>query len=174
MNRAEKQAFTDEFRSEAESAGALYLTDFTGLDVKLMTALRHRIRESGGRYWVVKNRLAKRAFDDLEIVGLDTHLSGPTGIVLGTTDAVEPAKVLVDFARQNDKRPAFKVGVVEGKVIGEEQFLKVATLPAHDVLLAQLAGALEGPMAAFVGALEGKLQEFAGLLDALREKIQED
>ena len=94
--------------------------------------------------------------------------------MFGTTDAVEPAKVLVDFARENDKRPAFKVGLVEGKLIGEEQFLKVATLPARDVLLAQLAGALEGPMAAFVSALEGKLQEFAALLDALREKIQED
>lgn len=174
MNKAEKQAFTEEFRSEAENAGALYLTDFTGLDVKRMTLLRRRIREGGGRYRVVKNRLARRAFNDLEISGLDTHLTGPTGIVFGTTDAVEPAKVLVDFAKQNDKRPAFKVGLVEGKLIGEEQFLKVATLPARDVLLAQLAGALEGPMAAFVGALEGKLQEFAALLDALREKIQED
>lgn len=174
MNRAQKQAFTEEFRSEAENAGALYLTDFTGLDVKLMTLLRRRIRESGGRYLVVKNRLARRAFDDLDISGLETHLSGPTGIVFGTTDAVEPARVLVDFAKENAQRPAFKVGVVEGRVIGEEQFLKVATLPARDVLMAQLAGALEGPMAAFVGALEGKLQEFAGLLDALREKIRED
>ncbi len=174
MNKAEKQAFTEEFRSEAENAGALYLTDFTGLDVKSMTALRRQIRESGGRYWVVKNRLARRAFDDLEISGLDPHLSGPTGIVLGSTDVVEPAKVLVGFARDHDKRPAFKVGVVEGKVIGEEQFLKVATLPARDVLMAQLAGALEGPMAAFLSALEGKLQEFVGLLDALKEKSQED
>ena len=174
MNRAEKQAFTEEFRSEAASAGALYLTDFTGLDVKSMTALRRQIRESGGRYWVVKNRLARRAFDDLEISGLDIHLSGPTGIVFGSTDVVEPAKVLVGFAKENDKRPAFKVGVVEGKVIGEEQFLKVATLPTHEVLMAQLAGALEGPMAAFVGAMEGKLQEFAGLLDALKDELQED
>lgn len=174
MNKAQKQAFTEDFRNEAENADALYLTDFTGLDVKLMTLLRRRIRESGGRYRVVKNRLAKRAFDDLDIAGLETHLSGPTGIVFGTTDAVEPARVLVDFAKENAQRPAFKVGVVEGRVIGEEQFLKVAALPARDVLMAQLAGALEGPMAAFVGALEGKLQEFAGLLDALREKIRED
>ena len=171
MNKSDKQAFTEEFKGEAESAGALYLTDFTGLDVKSMTLLRRRIRESGGRYLVVKNRLVKRAFDDLEISGLDTHLSGPTGIVFGTTDAVEPARVLVDFAKENDDRPAFKVGVVEGRVIGEQQFLKVATLPPRDVLMAQLAGAFEGPMAAFVGALEGKLQEFAGLLDALGEKI---
>ena len=174
MNRAEKQAFTDEFRSEAEAADALYLTDFTGLDVKLMTLLRRRIRESGGRYWVVKNRLAKRAFDDLEISGLTTHLTGPTGVVLGRDDAVEPAKVLVGFAKENDKRPAFKAGVVEGRVIGEEQFLKVAALPAREVLMAQLAGTLEGPLAAFVGALEGKLRELAGLLDALTEKIRED
>ena len=174
MNKAEKQAFTEDLRSEAENSGALYLTDFTGLDVKLMTLLRRRIRESGGRYRVVKNRLARRAFDDLEISGLDAHLSGPTGIVFGTTDAVEPAKVLVDFARENDQRPAFKVGVVEGRVIGEEQFRKVAMLPARDVLMAQLVGALEGPMAAFVSALQGKLQEFAGLLDALKEQARED
>lgn len=174
MNRTEKQDFTAEFKSEAENAGALYLTDFTGLDVKSMTILRRQIRESGGRYWVVKNRLAKRAFDDLDMPGVGTHLSGPTGILLGKTDAVEVAKVLVDFAKQNNKRPAFKVGVVEGKVIDEAQFLKVATLPARDVLLAQLAGALEGPMAAFVGVLQGKLQEFAGVLEALKEKKQED
>ena len=174
MDKARKQAFTEDFRNEAESAGALYLTDFTGLNVKLMTVLRRRIRESGGRYQVVKNRLAKRAFDDLDLAGLEPHLSGPTGIVFGKTDAVEPARVLVDFAKENAERPAFKVGVVEGRIIGEEQFLKVEALPARDVLIAQLVGAFEGPMAAFVGALEGKLQEFAGLLDALREKIQED
>ncbi len=174
MNRADKHTFTAEFKSEAEKAGALYLTDFTGLDVKSMTLLRRRIRESGGRYWVVKNRLAKRAFEDLELSGLTTYLSGPTGILLGKTDAVETARVLVTFAKENDQRPAFKAGVVEGKVIDEEQFLKVATLPSRDVLLAQLAGALEAPMAALVGALQGKLQEFAGVLDALKERKQED
>ena len=172
MNRADKQAFTAKFKSAAKEADALYLTDFTGLDVKSMTVLRRQIRESGGRYWVVKNRLAKRALDDLDLSGVSTHLVGPTGILLGKTDAVEVAKVLVNFAKQNDKRPAFKIGVVEGKVIDQDQFLKVAALPARDVLLAHLAGALEGPMAAFVGVLEGKLQEFAGILDALKEKKQ--
>ncbi len=174
MDKAEKKAFAEEFGSEAKNAGALYLTDFTGLDVKAMTALRRRIRESGGRYRVVKNRLAKRAFGDLEIAGLDLHLSGPTGVVLGGADAVEPAKALVDFAKNHGRRPSFKAGVVEGKVIGEEQFLKVAALPAREVLLAQLAGALEAPLAAFAAAAEGKLREVAGLLDALGEKLEKD
>ena len=80
------------------------------------------------------------------------------------------AKALSDFAKEHDKKPAFKLGVMENKILQPEQVEQIAKLPSREVLLAQLAGAFEAPMAALAGALEAKLQETAGLFDALKEE----
>ena len=88
--------------------------------------------------------------------------------MFGYEDVVAAAKALSDFAKENEQRPVFKLGVMEGKVLQPEQIEKLAKLPPREQLLAQLAGAFEAPMAALAAALEGKVQEMAGLLDALK------
>ena len=79
------------------------------------------------------------------------------------------AKALSDFAKDHDKKPAFKLGVMDQQVLQPEQIDKLAKLPSREQLLAELAGAFEAPMAA-LAALGAKLQETAGLLDALKEE----
>jgi large subunit ribosomal protein L10 len=172
MNRTEKESFVSDLRERVRNAPVVYLTDFTGLDVKSITQLRRSLRASGAEYVVVKNRLAKLAFDDSGLPNIFEDLVGPTGVVLGSGDAVAPAKTLTDFAREHDKKPAFKAGILENKVLQPDQIDRLAKLPPREVLLAQLAGVLQAPMAALAGALEAKLQEMAGLLDALHEKRQ--
>ena len=170
MNRTEKQTFVGEFRDKVQEAPVLYLTDFTGLDVKSMTLLRQRLKESGAEYLVVKNRLVKLAVADLDLPDISESLLGPTGVVFGYEGIVEPAKVVSDFAKEHDDKPVFKVGILDNQVVSAAEIVRLAQLPPRQQLLAELASALEGPMAALAGALEGKLQEMSGLLEALKEQ----
>jgi large subunit ribosomal protein L10 len=163
-----KQAVVDELAGKLGSAKAFYLTDFTGLNVKKMTALRARMRAEGIEYMVVKNTLALRALEGLDIPDIQEFFAGPTGVVIGGEDAVTAARVLSDFAKEHDDRPSVKVGVVERQRLEPHQVGRLAKLPPRDVLLAELAGAMEAPLAQFVFLLQGKLSEMVGLLEALR------
>ena len=170
MNKDQKETFVSEFQEKVKAAEAVYLTDFTGLDVKAMTSLRSQLRKAGGEYLVVKNRLVMRALSDLDVPDLSEHLLGPTGVVFGAEDVVQAAKAVADFAKEHDDRPVFKVGVVENAVVNAQEIKRLAELPPREVLLSQLAGALEGPMSALASALQAKLQEVVGLVEALREQ----
>src|SRR5262247_1787358 len=114
MNRTEKQQLVTELTDKIKGAKALYYTDFTGLNVKRMTELRRRFRRAGVDYVVIKNTLALRAVNESGLTG--TRLRGPTGVVLAK-DPVTAAKVLVDFARENEQKPAVKGGLIEGEVV---------------------------------------------------------
>ena len=170
MTKEQKQAFISDLQQRLERSEAVYLTDFTGLDVQSMTTLRRELKKSSGEYLVVKNRLLRRAMADTEMPDISSWLTGPTGVVFGIDSAVEAARVVVDFAKENGDRPVFKVGVMESGILDPEAIARVSRLPSREELLSQVAGALGGPLSAFVGALGGKLQEMAGLADALREQ----
>src|SRR4029079_1759007 len=165
MNRTEKEQLVSELKEKLEGATALYYTDFTGLNVKRMTDLRRRLRKANVEYVVIKNTLALRAVNERGLVG--ERLKGPTGLVVAK-DPVAAAKVITDFAKENDKKPTVKGGVFEGKKIDVAQVTKLASMPSREQMLADLGAGLQSPMAAFVGALNGLLYMFAGALDALR------
>jgi large subunit ribosomal protein L10 len=171
--KAQKQELVTALADRLRRSSTVYLTDFTGLDVAQITQLRRRLRAAGVEYVVVKNTLALRALGDARVPGLEPHLAGPTGLVLGAGDPVFAAKVLADFAREFEK-PAVKAGRVDGKAVTPEQVKRLATLPSHTELLAQLGGVLQAPMAGFVGALNGLLMNLVGALEALRTKRAAD
>ena len=169
MNRTDKQTFVAQLRDRLGRAPAIYLTDFTGLDVKSMTELRSSLREQGAEYVVVKNRLAKRAFGDTDLPDISESLTGPTGVVFGYDGPVNAAKALSNFAKEHDDKPVLKVGILHEMILPPDEIDRIAKLPPRDQLYAELAGAMEAPMQALAGALGAKLQEMAGLLDAFRQ-----
>ena len=124
MDRTQKESFVKELRERIDRAPVMYLTDFTGLDVKAMNKLRRSLKGSGAEYVVVKNRLAKLAFAETEeFPDISESLEGPTGLVFGYEDAVSAAKTLSDFAKEHDQKPAFKLGVMDRQVLEPEQGL---------------------------------------------------
>src|SRR5574338_201469 len=135
MKRPDKEQLVVELKEKMVGAKALYYTDFTGLNVKRMTELRRRLRKQGVEYVVIKNTLALRAVNESGLVG--ERLRGPTGLVVAR-DPVAAAKLITDFAKENDQKPAVK------------------------------GAGLQAPMAAFLGALNGLLYTFAGALEGLR------
>src|SRR6187455_2188372 len=118
MNRTEKQQLVTELTDRIKGAKALYYTDFTGLNVKRMTELRRRLRRAGVDYVVIKNTLAIRAVNESGLTS--SPLRGPTGVVV-SRDPVAAAKVLSDFAKENEQRPAVKGGLLDGQAIDNAQ-----------------------------------------------------
>jgi large subunit ribosomal protein L10 len=165
MNKTQKQELITELTDKIKGAKALYYTDFTGLNVKRMTELRRRLRKGGVEYLVIKNTLALRAINEGGLTG--TRLRGPTGVVV-TRDPVAAAKLLSDFAKENDQKPAVKGGLLEGAIIDQAQIKKLASMPSREQMLADLGAGLQSPMAAFVGALSGMMYMMVGALEALR------
>ena len=165
MKRAEKEQLVTELSQKLNSAQSLYYTDFTGLNVKRMTDLRRRLKKAGVEYVVIKNTLALRAVNESGLVA--DQLKGPTGLVVAK-DPVSAAKVLTDFAKENEDKPAVKGGLLSGKRIDNAQLKRLASLPSREQMLADLGAGMQSPMAAFVGALNGLLYMFAGALEALK------
>jgi large subunit ribosomal protein L10 len=165
MKRTQKEQLVADLREKIAGASALYYTDFTGLNVKGMTELRRRFRRAGVDYVVIKNTLALRAVNESGLTG--SRLKGPTGIVVGK-DPVAAAKVLSDFAKENEQKPTVKGGLLDGRAIGAAQVTQLALLPSREQLLAELGAGMMSPMAAFAGALNGLLYMFVGALEALK------
>jgi large subunit ribosomal protein L10 len=167
MSKTERQATVESLTELLKGSPNVFVTDFSGLNVLRMTELRRRLRGAGVEYVVVKNTLAQRAFAANGVHALDEHLAGPTGLVLSGSDALAGAKVLSDFAKEFEK-PAIKIGLVDGRPVTPEQVKRLADLPPRDVLLAQLAGYIQAPMAQFAGVMNGLLYQMVGALEALR------
>jgi large subunit ribosomal protein L10 len=130
-----------------------------------MTELRRRLRKAGVEYVVIKNTLALRAVNESGLVG--ERLRGPTGIVVAT-DPVAGAKVLTDFAKEFEQKPAVKGGMFDGRSIDADQVKKLASMPSREQMLAELGSGLMSPLASFAGALGGMLSMMVGALEALR------
>ena len=156
MKRSDKEQLVAELKLKISGASALYYTDFTGLNVKRMTALRRRLRKAGVEYVVIKNTLALKAINESGLTG--SPLKGPTGVVVAK-DAIIAAKLLTDFAKEHDAKPSVKGGLYEGAVIDAAMVKKLAMLPTRDEALGQLAGAFNSVLAMFALALDARIAQ---------------
>lgn len=169
--RKQKVELTAELADRLSEVEVLYLADFTGLNVKDMTELRRRFRETGGSFVVVKNRLALRALEKLDLPDISDYLRGPTGIVLGQDDdPVVPAKTLKEFSKENEDRPTVKVGVVGKRIVSAAEIQQLADLPPKEELLASILGSLSAPVAGIVNVLNGLLRDIAYMVGEVGKK----
>lgn len=158
-NRSEKAVLVDSLKTQLSTAQALYYTDFSGLNVKRMTELRRRFRKAGVEYVVIKNTLALRAVNESGLVS--QRLKGPTGVVVAK-DAITAAKVLSDFAKENDQKPSVKGGVYEGNAVDEAMVSKLASLPTREEALSIFAGYLNSIPMMFALALDARKAQLEG------------
>ena len=170
MRIDEKKTITAGIAESLDQAGAVYVTDFTGLDVEAQGELRSKLRESGAAFRVVKNTLTIRALEGLDLDGLEEHLTGPTGLVLTGDDPVAPAKVVRDFAKEHDNKPVVRVGVVESRTILAADIARLADLPGRDSLLGSIAGALTASVGGLAGVLGGLMRDIAYMVEEVAKK----
>ncbi|MFP5376493.1 MAG: 50S ribosomal protein L10 [Acidimicrobiia bacterium] len=164
--RPEKVAVVDEVRERLGAASAAILTEYRGLSVKDLSALRRSLTAAGGSYKVYKNTLVGFAARDLGLHDLQPMLTGPTAIAFVDGDAAEVAKAIRDFARTHPSL-VVKGGLLGTSVLSSADTAALADLPPREVLLARVAGAFAAPMVHLAGLLQALPRNFAYGLKAL-------
>lgn len=167
-----KKVVVEEIKEKIENSQSVVLVDYRGLTVDETTELRKKFREAGVEYKVYKNSLMRFAFKDAGLEDFNKHLTGPNGIAFGMSDAVAPAKISRDFAKDHEKLE-IKAGVVDGKVIGIDGVEGLADLPPREVLIAQVLGGLNGPISGFANVLGANIRNLVYALNAVKEKQEQ-
>ena len=150
----------------------MVLTEYRGLTVKALKDLRRSLGENA-TYAVSKNTLTTIAAREAGVEGLDEHLVGPTAITFVDGDPVVVAKGLRDFARTNPLL-VIKGGVLDGKFLSSDEVRTLADLESREVLLAKVAGGMQGVLQQAISLVSAPLSQVARLAAALEQAAQED
>ena len=169
MNREQKVAKVEELTEKLKASSALLVADYRGLTVAEARKLRNEMREAGADFEVVKNSLVERAADAAAVEDLKQYLDGPTAIAFCHEEAAAPAKVLTRFAREL-KPLEIKGGILDGNSIDMETVKFLASLPPRDVLLGQLAGAMQGPIRGLATVCAGPIRSLVTTLSRIQEQ----
>jgi len=159
MARPDKAAAVAELTEDFKSATATYLTEYRGLTVTSMKALRRSLGPDT-KYSVVKNTLTKIAAKNAGVEISDDLLAGPSALAFIKGDAIDAARNMKNFQKENPLL-VIKGGIYEGKFVSAAEIMKLADLESREVLLAKLAGAMKGSLA-----------KAARTFDALRIKME--
>lgn len=167
LNLEEKQAAVAEITAKLAGAQAVVVAEYRGLEVEGMTELRRKARASGVYLRVLKNTLARRAVKDTPFEQLADHMVGP--LIYGiSSDPVASAKVLNDFAKDNEKI-VLKAGAMPGSLLSATEVKSLATMPSRDELIAVLMRTMQAPVAQFVRTLNEVPARFVRTLAAVRD-----
>jgi len=168
-SRAVKRERVEEIKALITRAPLWMVSDYRGLTVPGLQALRRRIKESGGNIRIAKNSLARRAVEDAGLDDVKVLFEGPSAITECHDDLVGPARALWQNYERDD-RWEVRGGVLNGELISSEQVQRIASLPSRDQLLAQAVWGIESPISGLVRSLEGIL---SGIVYALQGRIDQ-
>jgi large subunit ribosomal protein L10 len=170
MARPDKAAAVAELTDAFRNANAAVLTEYRGLTVAQLKALRRSL-SGNAEYFVVKNTLTKIAAKEAGVDAFDSLLQGPSAIAFISGDAVEVAKGLRDFAKANPLL-VIKGGVLDGKALSAADVTKLADLESREVLLAKLAGAMLASLSQAAALFQAPLSQAARTIEALRAQVE--
>lgn len=151
LKRSEKQAVITQVTDLAAQSQALVMAQYRGLTVAQLTQLRSTARQEGVQVRVLKNTLARRAVVGSSFELLVDQMSGP--LIYGfSKDPMAAAKTFTQFAKTNDKL-LIQAGVYAGKVLNTAEVKQLASIPSKEILLSQLLGLLQSPVASLARVL---------------------
>ncbi|WP_213421594.1 50S ribosomal protein L10 [Bhargavaea massiliensis] len=144
----QKQALVDEISGKLKEAASVVVVDYRGLNVAQVTELRKQLREEGIEFKVYKNSMTRRAAEAAGLEALNEYMTGPNAIAFSTEDVVAPARIINNFAKDNDALE-IKAGVIEGNVATLEEVKALAELPSREGLLSMVLSVLQAPIRNF-------------------------
>lgn len=167
-----KKAQVADIAEALKGATTGVLVDYRGLTVEEDTKLRNDLRAAGVKYFVVKNTLLRLAAKETGLDELDSILHGPTAIAL-SEDAVAPAKVISDFAKDNEKFE-IKSGFMDGKVLSMDELVQLAKTPNKETLIAKMMGSLNSPISGLARLLSTIAEGGVEIQDLIAKKAAEN
>jgi large subunit ribosomal protein L10 len=173
MNREEKAQAIEEIAAQIEAAGAIFAVDYRGISVTQAAELRGKLREADASFRVVKNRLTKRAADQVGEERLAELLEGPTALTFVRGDTALAAKAISGFSKEHEVL-AYKGGFMDETGLDEDAFKSIARLPSRDVLDGQLAGVVASPLTGLVRGLGSMVSGLANQLQQLQEQKEKE
>ena len=142
---------------------ALFLTEFSGLDMPAIDELRSKVREAGGEFHIMKNRLAKLAFKSSGLDVPEEYLTGSTAIGIAFEDAPAVAKAIADFAKESDA-VSIKGGFFSGDLVSNDDVIRLAELPPLPVVRSQFMALLNTPATQLARLLSEPGRQIAQIL----------
>lgn len=172
MARKDKAVTLEALEADFRDSSAVLLTEYRGLSVAAMKKLRRSLGD-GATYVVAKNTLLKLAADRAGVEGLAPMLVGPSALAFVKGDAVDAAKAIKNFSKENAKL-VIKGGFLDGKVLSAAEVQKLADLESREVLLAKLAGAMKAKMAQAAALFAAPASKTVRTIEALRAAAEAD
>jgi len=172
MANPEKVAEVEAITQRIQAAQSMVLADFSGLSVLQMTAFRRTCRTNAVDCRVVKNRLAKLAADNADLAIMKDHLSGPIAIMFGPESQVDPAKICVEFAKDNEAMD-IKGGFLDGEYLDKSQIVALAKILSKDELIAKMMGSINSPLRGLAVTMNGVVGALARVIDAVAKQKAE-
>jgi large subunit ribosomal protein L10 len=174
LTRQQKQKQVEVLRAKVAKANSLIAVDYRGMTVDNANALRSKLRQAGGtqiEYRVTKNTLLKIATHGTPHESIAKHLEGPTAVAIAYEEPSAMAKVLIAFAKENEK---FKIkgGVVDGEAVDPAAIGVIAQLPTKLELRGMLAGTLQSPLRNLAGTMQSLLGHLRNALEQRQQKLE--
>lgn len=172
MNQAQKAEVVKAFGSAAVTAPFIVVAEYRGTKVSEVNAFRRELEKHGLQYKVIKNTLARRAFKEIGVTGLEGTLKGMTGIVLSNEDAVGSAKILKDVLKTVPQMQV-RAGYFDNSVIAKDAVKVVSEMPSREDLLAKLLATLQEGPRQLVSVIQAPARDLLQLLKNYETKLAE-
>ena len=169
MERKAKEAVVQELEEKLKRAGALFIAEYSGMNVAQVSKLRRDLDNAGGEFKVAKNTLLKIAASGTQAEAIKDDFTGPNAIICSYKDPVAVAKVLAAVAKDMPMLK-LKTGLLGTQRLKPQDILSLATLPPKEVLVAKLLGTLLGMPQRLVGALSWNLMQLMLTLSAIKSQ----
>ncbi|HEX4305251.1 MAG TPA: 50S ribosomal protein L10 [Solirubrobacterales bacterium] len=169
MNREEKSQTIQEIAAQIEGAEAIFAVDYRGISVPQAAELRGKLRETDSSFRVVKNRLTKRAAEQVGEDRLADLLVGPTALTFVRGDTAAAAKAITTFNKEHNVL-TYKGGLMGETVLDDSAFKSIALLPSREVLVGQFAGIVASPLTGVVRGLNALIQGLASQLGQIADQ----
>ena len=165
MNKNEKAEKVAEVKELVENSSAIFLTDFSGIDVADITGIRNEFRKEGVRYKVIKNTLFNRAISESgKYPKLSGHLVGMTGYAFASDNPVAPAKIINKYY-EDKKKLALKACYIDDQFYEGNRLAELAALPSKKEIIASILGSINAPASGIVGAINAVMRDLVSVID---------